>query len=89
MLEKLAFHVSTPLNGAPLELDVVKTTSQSAIWPPNVRIEKWAKSVLAGVRVSCPLKKEKSNHKRTFALRKAMSALPPKADMCGATMDVR
>ena len=33
MLEKLAFHVSTPLNGAPLELDVVKTTSQSAIWP--------------------------------------------------------
>ena len=28
-------------------------------------------------------------HKRTCALRKAMSALPPKADMCGATKDVR
>jgi hypothetical protein len=28
-------------------------------------------------------------HKRTFALRNAMSALPPKADMCGATRDVR
>jgi hypothetical protein len=28
-------------------------------------------------------------HKRTFALQNAMSALPPKADMCGATSDVR
>jgi hypothetical protein len=28
-------------------------------------------------------------HKRTFAPQKAMSALPPKADMCGATRDVR
>ena len=28
-------------------------------------------------------------HKRTFAAQKAMSALPPKADMCGATGDVR
>ena len=28
-------------------------------------------------------------HKRTFAAQKAMSALPPKADMCGATRDVR
>jgi hypothetical protein len=27
-------------------------------------------------------------HKRTFALQYAMSALPPKADMCGATRDV-
>ena len=24
-------------------------------------------------------------HKRTFAVQKAMSALPPKADMCSAT----
>jgi hypothetical protein len=28
-------------------------------------------------------------HKQTFALQKAMSALPLKADMCGATADVR
>jgi hypothetical protein len=27
--------------------------------------------------------------KPTFAPQKAMSALPPKADMCGATSDVR
>jgi len=27
--------------------------------------------------------------KQTFAPQKAMSALPPKADMCGATRDVR
>jgi hypothetical protein len=27
--------------------------------------------------------------KQTFALQKVMSALPPKADMCGATRDVR
>jgi hypothetical protein len=28
-------------------------------------------------------------HKRTFALHEVMSALPPKADMCGAAEDVR
>ena len=28
-------------------------------------------------------------HKRTYAVQKGMSALPPKADMCGATRDVR
>ena len=28
-------------------------------------------------------------HKRTFAAQKGRSALPPKADMCGATRDVR
>ena len=28
-------------------------------------------------------------HKRTFAVQKGMSALPPKADMCSATRDVR
>ena len=28
-------------------------------------------------------------HKRTFAVQNAMSALPPKADMCGATRYVR
>ena len=28
-------------------------------------------------------------HLRTYALQQAMSALPPKADMCGATRDVR
>ena len=28
-------------------------------------------------------------HKRTFALQRLMSALPPKADMCSATRDVR
>ena len=28
-------------------------------------------------------------HKRTFAVQKGMSALPPKADMCGAKRDVR
>jgi hypothetical protein len=28
-------------------------------------------------------------HKRTFAPQNVMSALPPKADMCGATGDVR
>jgi hypothetical protein len=28
-------------------------------------------------------------HKRTFAVQNGMSALPPKADMCGATRDVR
>ena len=28
-------------------------------------------------------------HKRTCALQKVMSALPPKADMCSATRDVR
>jgi len=27
--------------------------------------------------------------KQTLALEKVMSALPPKADMCGATRDVR
>ena len=27
--------------------------------------------------------------KQTFAVHKAMSALPPKADMCDATRDVR
>ena len=27
--------------------------------------------------------------KRTFAVQYVMSALPPKADMCGATRDVR
>jgi len=27
--------------------------------------------------------------KQTFAVQKRMSALPPKADMCGATRDVR
>jgi hypothetical protein len=27
--------------------------------------------------------------KQTFAVQKVMSALPPKADMCGATRDVR
>ena len=27
-------------------------------------------------------------HKRTFAVQKGMSALPPKADMCGAKSDV-
>ena len=28
-------------------------------------------------------------HKRTYAVQKAMSALPPKADMCSALADVR
>jgi hypothetical protein len=28
-------------------------------------------------------------HKQTYAVQKGMSALPPKADMCGATSDVR
>ena len=28
-------------------------------------------------------------HKRTFAVQNGMSALPPKADMCTATRDVR
>jgi hypothetical protein len=28
-------------------------------------------------------------HKRTFAVQRLMSALPPKADMCSATRDVR
>jgi hypothetical protein len=28
-------------------------------------------------------------HKRTYAVQEGMSALPPKADMCGATKDVR
>ena len=28
-------------------------------------------------------------HKRTYAVQKGMSALPPKADMCGAIRDVR
>jgi hypothetical protein len=28
-------------------------------------------------------------HKQIFAPQKVMSALPPKADMCGATRDVR
>jgi hypothetical protein len=28
-------------------------------------------------------------HKQTFAVQKSMSALPPKADMCSATRDVR
>ena len=28
-------------------------------------------------------------HKQTFAMQNAMSALPPKADMCGATRHVR
>jgi hypothetical protein len=28
-------------------------------------------------------------HKGTFVVQNAMSALPPKADMCGATRDVR
>ena len=28
-------------------------------------------------------------HKRTYAAQKGMSALPPKADMCSATRDVR
>ena len=28
-------------------------------------------------------------HKRTYALQNVMSALPPKADMCGALADVR
>ena len=28
-------------------------------------------------------------HKQTFAVQKGMSALPPKADMCAATRDVR
>src|SRR5262245_40971871 len=28
-------------------------------------------------------------HKQTYAVRKAMSALPPKADMCGALAHVR
>jgi hypothetical protein len=27
-------------------------------------------------------------HKQTFAVQKAMSALPPKADMCGANRHV-
>jgi len=35
----------------------------------------------------CPM--SALGHKQTFALQKVMSALPPKADMCGATMDVR
>ena len=30
-----------------------------------------------------------SGHKQTFAVQNSMSALPPKADMCGATRDVR
>jgi hypothetical protein len=28
-------------------------------------------------------------HKRTYAVQKGMSALPPQADMCSATRDVR
>ena len=28
-------------------------------------------------------------HKQTYAVQNVMSALPPKADMCGATKDVR
>jgi hypothetical protein len=28
-------------------------------------------------------------HKRTYAVQKEMSALPPKADMCGALAHVR
>jgi hypothetical protein len=28
-------------------------------------------------------------HKRTYAVQKGMSALPPKADMCGAKRNVR
>ena len=28
-------------------------------------------------------------HKQTFAVQNGMSALPPKADMCSATTDVR
>jgi hypothetical protein len=32
---------------------------------------------------------EAKGQKQTYAVQKGMSALPPKADMCGATRDVR
>ena len=40
---------------------------------------------------SCFLRSSMSafGHKRTYAVQRAMSALPPKADMCSATKDVR
>jgi len=39
----------------------------------------------ADVRAATTVK----GHKRTLALQMAMSALPPKADMCSATRNVR
>jgi hypothetical protein len=37
----------------------------------------------------CTLMMSALGHKRTFALQEGMSAIPPKADVCGATTDVR
>src|SRR5262249_6590432 len=41
------------------------------------------------LRVSIKATLSALGQKRTFALHKIMSALPPKADMCSATRDVR
>ena len=40
-----------------------------------------------GGRLADPM--SASGHKRTFAVQNSMSALPPKADMCGALAYVR
>ena len=44
-----------------------------------------ASAILASLKGRCPLWVEK----RTCAVQKGMSALPPKADMCSATRNVR
>jgi hypothetical protein len=44
----------------------------------------------ADAYVTLPARKMSAlGQKRTSALQKSMSALPPKADMCGAIKDVR
>src|SRR5262249_49179244 len=50
----------------------------------------WRKGVLRQYpRQQCRPPMAALAHKRTYAVQKDMSALPPKADMCAATRDVR
>ena len=52
-------------------------------------VEAYTPQTIAGVRVRAPLTLSALGQKQTFALQKAITALPPKTDMCSATQHVR
>ena len=63
-------------------------TRETSFEGRNVIVEQhWALHTTGFICRSGPM--SALDHKRTFAVQKSMSALPPKADMCGATSDVR
>jgi len=76
---------TTPVSMSHRRLDGVRFKTRTQDAANGRQIPLWVKSRHLQCTPSCPLYPQK----RTCAVQLAMSALPPKADMCGATRHVR